>query len=126
MTSCFGGFGDRSRPCSKIEEGKFTSGYLTYKTNDPDDPDSVVEDLATLLTSGRMSDENRDVIKNAYFSVNGTDTRLRLVQQLALSSPEFHSTGLINSSREGRKSRILPSSPCKKYKAVAHILLASK
>merc|ERR1712242_631536 len=72
--------------------------------------DDVVDELATLLTSGRLSSKKRKIIANAYRQKldNNDDAQaaLRLAMQLMLTTPEFHSTNLnfISQQQEGPQS----------------------
>lgn len=112
--------------CNELIEGKHigASGWLTLQPNDNDDPNGIIDDIATLLTSGRMSVENRNILKNAYLSEQDPDKAFRLAQQLGVSSPEFHTTGMMKSSGKSREESLPVLKPCKKHKAVVHILLA--
>ena len=72
-----------------------------------------------MLTSGRMSNKNRDIITKAYSSSSDS---IRVAEQLFISAPEFHSTGLVRSN--GINRQIEPvTGTCKSYKAVVHIML---
>jgi len=98
---------------------------------DAESADDVVDDLATLLTSGRLSPENRQIIKNAFRETlsNGvTDDPAREAlinaQQLIALSPEFHSNSLARKrigNREPSKPEEASGTP---YKAVIHVMLS--
>lgn len=92
------------------------------------DPDVVIGNLATLLTSGRISAENRAVIKTAYFDTleagKGEFEAMVNAQQLIVMTPEFHSNGLPKTTG---KPRLPPSKPEPKdepYKAVVFLMLS--
>ena len=98
---------------------------------DGESADDVINDLATLMTSGRLSIENRQIIKDAFTETlfNGvTDDLVREAlinaQQLVSLSPEFHSNSL---SRKRNKNREPPEPKEAKgipYKAVIQVVLS--
>lgn len=69
-------------------------GALTYQVNGVDVA-SKIDDLSTMITSGRLSEENKQVLTEAYnyFAVNfDADSADRALLQLILTSPEFHTS----------------------------------
>ena len=48
-----------------------------------------------LITSGRLSDTNKEIVKNVYDQEPNKTAALMMAQQIIVSSPEFHSTGLV-------------------------------
>jgi len=77
--------------------------------------DDVVDELATLLTGGRLSSKKRQLVANAYRQKLDDDedddvqAALRLAMQLILTTPEFHSTNLDFISQQQEGSETLPS-----------------
>ena len=150
LSNCRGGFGD-GRGCT---EGSFNSadGHLTFsKPFDATAParrglryleaqadealeaqaDDVVNDLSTILTSGRLSDENKAVIKAAYISKlnvtaeedpDAAGSALRIAQQLLVTTPEFHTTNIPKLIGENREKAELPQSSGSFYKAIVYVL----
>ena len=74
-----------------------------------------------LLTSGRLGEKNKALVRSAilpYFSSGDIDRATRIAQQLLVSSPEYHTTGVprrIESVRQAEAYDDLPSQP---YKAL--------
>jgi len=98
---------------------------------DAESSDDVINDLATLLTSGRLSPENRQIIKDAFDETllyGATEDRVReaLVnaQLLIALSPEFHSNSLVRKKIETREPPELKPSSTVPYKAVIHFMLS--
>jgi hypothetical protein len=96
-----------------------------------DDPDEVVDNLATLLTSGRLSSYHRDMVKDMYSKEDDKSEALRLAQKMMILSAEYHvGNSAIHAKSSARHARpqsrsTLPSptKSCKEYRAVIHILL---
>ncbi len=127
MTQCFGGFGDG--PCRSNDTTDVSaSGFLTY-TSPEDDGSStdyaevVVQDLATMLTSGRLNPSHRSVIKQAYLAANDHSKGLQMAQRLMILSPEFHQTGNVKENMETRPPIPAATKTCKEYKTIIHIQL---
>jgi hypothetical protein len=76
LNDCYGGFGDNyndkdGSATSVCSIGSTTNwGSLKYDpvSRSLSTPEAVVNDLATLLTSGRLTRQNRDIIVNAFTS----------------------------------------------------------
>uniref|UniRef100_A0A7R9ZFB4 DUF1501 domain-containing protein n=1 Tax=Pseudictyota dubia TaxID=2749911 RepID=A0A7R9ZFB4_9STRA len=115
-----GGFGENG---NKIGELGYASGLDTA---------GLVDDLATLLTAGRLSADNRAIVVNA---VDHTITNnvgftlaeqgLELAQQLIATTAEFHSTNIV---KKGGPARAVDDSSGSQslspYKAVVFLMLA--
>jgi hypothetical protein len=124
LTSCHEGFGEYF--CfSDQREGEYdkSTGYLTFLPVSPSDSKDIVDKIATLLTSGRMSDDKREYLRNVYDSEVNKDAAFRRIQELAVFVPEFHTTGLDHQTEILRPIPKVPNSACKPYKAVIHLLL---
>ena len=69
-----------------------------------------------LLTAGQMESPSLDLVKD--ISKDGSDiaAKLRIAQQLIISSSKFHSTNLVSKSGS-RPSYSLPTPSTKPYKA---------
>jgi len=128
LTSCYGGLGGRWCFNKYMEEGAYdlSGGYLAYTPVSGSSPDEIVDDLCGLLTSGRMGNSNRKIIKDAYSGALNTgtdDSALRVALQLVVSSPEYHTTGTVSNGRTKRSLESGQTKTCKKYKAVVHLML---
>ena len=76
-----------------------------------------------LLTSGRMSPKNRNIISHIFEQEGNTEYALHLVQQMMIMTPEFHTTGIIQQGGEKREAIPAATKACNKHKAVVHIML---
>jgi len=145
LSRCNGGFGTEWTHCT---EGDFTratahlSFSMTYaapegerRSLQGEDPKwthakNVVNKLATVLTSGRLSAENKELISQAYYSkLNDTSiddpsgSALRFAQQLLLTTPEFHTNNLVSKTGAARAE---PDPPTQtngtSYKAIVYVM----
>ena len=125
------GSGDNLGVC---KEGDFShaQAVLAFERNfdetvsSPDThADAVVNELARLLTSGRLSDDNRQIIKEAYVDkLPDQAAALRIAQQLIVTSPEFHTTNTVKKSGGSRKEVENPQPAGTSYKAVIFLMLS--
>lgn len=125
LNGCHGGIGtSRSTGCG---HPKYSSGFVTYDPpGDKSNATAVVNALADLLTSGRLSQANRAMIEEAYSSVSQNedeDTALKVAQQLIVTSPEFHTTNLVESNGIKRSPAPPNESNNEPYKALVYIYL---
>ena len=74
LSGCYGGFGTGWSGCT---EGDFTRAtarlsfsrpYNKNTTTPRDQAENVVSELSTIFTSGRLSDANKQIIRDAYIS----------------------------------------------------------
>ena len=128
LSPCYGGFGTPPSlvtvDCSKFVPGannEYIRGKLTYS---PANPTALVDELATLLTSGRLSQANRNLIREVVQTEANQTLALIKAQQLIAFSPEFHSTNIARNSGQSRPIPPMPVAPSKPYKAVVYILLS--
>ncbi len=128
LTSCHEGLGYDK--CDSSEEGVYDSsmGYLSLAPNSVLNDSEVVDELSTLLTSGRMSATNRRLVRDAYAEVlsdqNSSVRAFRTAQQLIVMSAEFHTNGLsYNTPFQRDRGDANAKKSCKKYKAVVHLFL---
>jgi hypothetical protein len=129
LTACLGGFAAVKDSAVAYDCGSDglasinNSGNLTYMPDGEvhDSPEAVVNELATLLTAGRLGPENRRLIEQVY--AESETQALAKAQLLVASSPEFHVTNLVRQS--GRKRPEIPGTTpsTKPYKAVVYMLL---
>lgn len=148
LTECYGGFSDNmidrdGYASTECQIGTTTNyGSLTYNATSLSlqTGEEIVDDLATLLTSGRLSSDARQVIVNAFedtiTGLNNLEESVRPspdmaffeavvnAQQLTIVSPEFHTTNIpsrVGSSRTVPSTRTTPTSP---YKSVVFLMLS--
>ena len=115
-----------------IGDNSTNFGNNKYSPSDydlnPRSADEVVDDLATLLTSGRLSPENRQIIKGAFEeTLTSGKTELEALvnaQQLIALSPEFHSNSLVRKTNQPRTVPEQQDATNVQYKAVIHLMLA--
>jgi len=128
LTHCDTGFGSRAAGavnCNRATEGNFgsSSGQLMY--NPPTDRQGMVRELNMLLTGGRLSDESEQAILSAVTTGAPLDDAkaARLAQQLVISTPEFHGSGVMIRTGENRPEPQENPTPVNPYKAVIQIML---
>ena len=78
LTECYGGFAERNLwncgglapggPYYGNSDGKYRMGELTFTPSNPHDAAHVVDELSLLLTGGRLNQDSRSVIVDAYSS----------------------------------------------------------
>ena len=124
LSYCDGGFALAPPQASQIEcdEGKIhesVQGILEFHG----DSNDVVDELATLLTAGRLDARSRQIIRDAYDSSDDVAEGLRRAQQLLLSTPAFHTTNTARQTDETRSDKLdFPPLNDKPYKAVVMIM----
>ena len=132
MTNCFGGFGDGQNCDSSPKVRSLISlpstGHLSFVPERAgfrtEYADIVIDSLGTLLTSGRLSEYHKQVIKQAYLEANDESHALQTAQRLMILSPEFHQTGALHGGLSRKRPPATPvTKVCKNYKAVIHLLL---
>jgi hypothetical protein len=131
---CFGGGGRHQvnkfsweHTYCRIGESNYW-GINTYSPSDQATAEEIVDELANLLTSGRLTEHNRDVLLEAYSYTmaqgKGSYEAMINVQQLLTATPEFQSN---NSPIFTGLPRTLPSSPPasgNSYKAIIYVMLS--
>ncbi len=89
-----GGFGPFLTRLPDVGDYSSSVGFLTY-TNRVDYLSDKVNDLSTLMTAGRLSDQNKQVLMDAYnyfAKAHGAETGERVLLQLMSALPEFHTS----------------------------------
>ncbi len=84
----------------------------------------TVDELALLLTGGRLTNSSRIALEAAYTAVEQTGGKtkaLKMVQKLMAMTPEFHSTSIFQSIEEARPEPPQPATPTNPYKAIVYI-----
>ena len=132
MSNCYGGLGDRNtwwcdEYLTKTPEEMLSRGFLEFEpASTSTSADDVVNELALLLTGGRLNSASKTIMVNAYeqeVQSNGAEAALKVVQKLLLSTPEFHSTNVFDSIASARPENPSPQPSSKPYKAIVYINL---
>eukprot|EP00550_Attheya_septentrionalis_P002628 CAMPEP_0198287972 /NCGR_PEP_ID=MMETSP1449-20131203/6625_1 /TAXON_ID=420275 /ORGANISM="Attheya septentrionalis, Strain CCMP2084" /LENGTH=988 /DNA_ID=CAMNT_0043986049 /DNA_START=140 /DNA_END=3106 /DNA_ORIENTATION=- len=137
MNACESGIGLHFPNCHAISglgsggipSGNYNNsvGYLDYSPAPTlSNAEDVIDEMSTLITSGRLSEANKLIITELYnstYHAEGADMALRVAQQLISVSPEFQSTNLINKTGAKRESTPPTEPSDEPYKAVVYIYL---
>ncbi len=83
----------------------------------------VVDRLSTLLTAGRLGTQAKEVIINAFDNAGSAEDGLRMAQQLIITTGEFHSTNVVQSTEQPRGTFSFPEPTGKPYRAVVYLML---
>lgn len=85
----------------------------------------MMSEVSLLLTAGRLSQDNRDIIEAACSSEPDSAAQYRCIQQLVVFSTEFHSTNTMQKSGEARPiDTSAGSNSTEPYKAIVYLYLA--
>ena len=85
---------------------------------------TVVDRLSTLLTAGRLGNETKAIVANAFDSAGSAEDGLRIAQQLILTTGEFHTTDVVKSTDQPREVNSFPNPTGRPYKAVIYLMLS--
>lgn len=126
LTSCWGGFGEENaKECGLLRKNYNNArGTLTYEPDGSKSASEIVDELALLLTGGRLHDHARTVIINSYNAAGGGTGGLKTAQKLMAVVPEFHSTNVVNANTSSRPDADIPQPSSKEYKAVVFLNLS--
>ena len=89
-----GGFGTYMDRVPPVGDYSSSVGFLSYKVSGTNLA-SRIDDLSTMITAGRLSQENKQVLIDAYkyFSkAHDKETGDRVILQLMTALPEFHTS----------------------------------
>ena len=103
------------------EEGITTDApaHMTYVPSSTASVDVILDELSVLLTSGRLTSSNRELMRpfvEAAYNSGDIGKAVRIAQQLMFAAPEFHATNIPrkqNVAREITGYNYLPSKPYK-------------
>jgi len=128
MNSCYYGFGDGSGSDCSIGNSPSNDGSNTYAPDSNHSPSQIVDELATVLTSGRLSQTSRDLVEQAYVDTlaEGKSSSEALInaQQLIVTTPEFHTSGISKKTGNPRLEATKADPTGKPYKAVVYLMLS--
>lgn len=124
LSHCYGGFGEQaitSSRCYRVRDGREgysvaenSKGTLTYVPTSSDEV-SVVDEIALLLTAGRLSSHNRAILETSYVALGSVNA----VQKLITTTPEFHTlNSVVNDQGVLRDSNPPPVAAEGEYRAV--------
>mmetsp|Transcript_598 Transcript_598/g.1174 ORF Transcript_598/g.1174 Transcript_598/m.1174 type:complete len:1161 (+) Transcript_598:1495-4977(+) len=82
--------------CPSTEgDSSLSPARLSYWPQSTASVDDIIDELDILLTSGRLQDRNRALIKSIVEPMMGDESKaIRSIETLLLSTPEYHSTNL--------------------------------
>ena len=129
LDPCYDGLGTQSGSgkleCGKFQAGNYdrSAGRLTYAPLSGSAED-ITNELATLMTAGRLSSESRQTIQQVFSAESNSTLALIKAQGLIATAPEFHSTNIVRKSGETRSQPETPPPSTKPYKAVVYVLLS--
>jgi hypothetical protein len=131
MSNCFGGLGDtNSWYCegylTNTPEEMYSTGHLTFDLANSSSGEDVVNEIALLLTGGRLNSYTKTVVINAYdqeLKVKGKKAALKLAQKLVVATPEFQSTNVFESTGTPRLGTPAPQPSNEPYKAIIYLNL---
>ena len=107
---------------SFFDKYEYSRGFLEF-TPSSTDSSAIVDELATLLTDGRLSSATRTLIAQKYDSIADSEKALGVAQKLIVSSPEFHATNIVNMIDVDRPPIDPPPPSSDDYKAVVYVML---
>lgn len=128
LNNCYGGFGDDAMNCDTIGWGWtiYNRGELNYINTRQLAGIDLVDDLATLLNGGRLSNGSRQALVDAYNAarnVGGNFEGWKYAVKLFITLPEFHTTNIVNTKVIKRPDYETPAPSNKPYKAVIFLML---
>jgi len=100
-----------------------TQGRLTYSPQEGSSAEDITDELATLLTGGRLSLASREIINEVMNAEPDPLLKVIKAQQLITVAPEFHSTNIVRKSGAKRPEPTVPPPSTRSYKAVIYVLL---
>lgn len=111
--------------CELRQIGKYenSSGHFGYAPTETT-RNRIIKELSTVMTAGRLSKDNRDIIKEVMRSESDDELAIIKAQQLISCAPEFHATGVVGKTDvERTQNLVLPTESRKPYKALIMVLL---
>ena len=129
LTQCYGGFGELTMLwCGWYQDqvnynsSLYSEGQLTY-TPSSLDTQAIVDELALLLTSGRLSSTYRKSLFDIIVNASNLSTGIKTAQKMIAASPAFHATNLVQPLLAEKTDMQVPTPSEKSYKAVVYVML---
>lgn len=121
-----GGFGPYMSTQRVIGDYSSSVGHLTHQVEGADIAGKI-DELATVMTGGRLSIENKQVMIDAYTYFrreHDVETADKVLLGLVTACPEFHTSNLVK--KTGNKREVTPpATPTSEpYKAIVYIHLS--
>ena len=114
-----------TRYCFYSDNGLYERSFGRLARTPGTDITEMVSEVSLLLTAGRLSQDNKDIIEAACSSEPDYHAQYRCIQQLVVFSSEFHSTNTMKKSGEARPEVAAPpSNSTEPYKAIVYLYLA--
>jgi len=132
LSACTGGIGiywsrNLYATCGNYGDGRYTNtaAHLSYS---PSEASNVVDDLALLLTSNRLSPENRHIIETqvtlSYVAKGSISEAVQVATILIMSTPEFHTWNTASMTETARTATpSVPKNLHVPYKVLVHVNL---
>ncbi|KAL7537078.1 hypothetical protein ACHAXR_007922, partial [Thalassiosira sp. AJA248-18] len=124
LSDCYSGFSEYPGYSGCYDDGQYqrSFGHLFYQPTGEDDHTRAA-DLALLLTAGRLNEDNLNTIVDACSTEPDDQSKTRCMQQLIVSTGEFHSTNTIAQSGEDRITDTGGGNSTEPYKAIVYFYL---
>jgi cullin-associated NEDD8-dissociated protein 1 len=124
LSDCNNGFAQNPGYSACYDNGEYTRslGHLFYEPIGANDAEKAA-DLALLLTAGRLSEGSLDTIVNACATETNESSKTRCMQQLIISTPEFHSTNTVTQTGQERTTNTGAVNSTEPYKAIVYFYL---
>merc|ERR1719410_2324694 len=125
LSDCHGGFSTNPGFARCQDNGRYENSYgrLFYK-HDVAGSAEQAADLSLLLTAGRLSEKHLATIVEACASQPDEESNIRCLQQLIITTPEFHTTNTITQDSNDRNLGVNVESRRVPYKAIIYLYLA--
>jgi len=121
LSDCDQGFG--AGGAGSCRDGGYEAGQgnLTFIPSDPSDAKTVVDELAIVLTGGRLNSQSREIIQQEFENAESDEKGLKIAEQLIISTPEFHSTSLTEFNGKVRPELDEVEESDREYKALIYL-----
>jgi hypothetical protein len=125
LSDCNSGFSLYNGYGNCVDDGSYqrSFGRLFYNATGQNDYERA-NDLALLLTAGRLSSGNLDKIVAACTTEPDRESKNRCMTQLIVTTGEFHSTNTVTQSGEDRVTSVTSSTSTEPYKAIVYFYLS--
>lgn len=127
LSDCHDGFGSYPGYSGCTDNGAYerSLGHLFYNPDGATISD-YIDDLALLLTAGRLNDDSRSTIEDECSAEPDNSSITRCIQQLMITTGEFHSTSQVSKSGEDRTTGGTGGESTEPYKAIVYFYLGGE